>query len=311
MFSVNKPIEFDGKIYQSQHELAKTFNLSITMVSQLKNNPEKLKTYITNKIQGKTNRPMKNPYKNIGLIIGDFKVEEYVGQYKSKAFKYKAVCTTCGHTIINDLYHLRKKCMCSKCHKRIKDKYVGTQIGDFKITERIETSTGKFTEYRAVCANCGYEKIQPIHQVKKDCKCKKCKMAIKVYDTFKKVKDNGLEHYDIISYSYERGKIYKYLLKCKYCGKEVWVNKNSINPVKMCECRKHENGKLIAKHHGEIINGWLLEDTGKNAYNSRNRLYKYTCTHCGHIYYDQYSQSKLNRLCICQKTQNKKRMKLL
>lgn len=125
MFSVSKPIEFDGKIYQSQHELAKTFNLSITMVSQLKNNPERLKTYITNKIQGKTNRQVKNPYKNIDLIIGDFKVEEYVGQ--------------------------------------------------------------------------------------------------------------------------------------------------------------------------------LLEDTGKNAYNSRNRLYKYTCTHCGHIYYDQYSQSKLNRLCICQK----------
>lgn len=306
MFSVSKPIEFDGKVYQSQHELAKTFNLSISMISQLKNNPEKLKMYITNKIQGKTNKPIKNPYKNIGLIVGDFKVEEYLGQYQNKAFKYKAVCMTCGNTIIKDVYNLRKKCTCSKCHKRIKDKYVGTQIGDFKIMERIETPKNKFTKYRVVCTNCGYEKIQPIHQVKKDCKCKKCKMAIKVYNTFKKVKDNGLEHYDIISYSYERGKIYKYLLKCKHCGKEIWVNKNSINTMKTCECRKHENGKFMAKHHGEIINGWLLEDTGKNAYNSRNRLYKYTCTHCGHTYYDQYSQSRVNKLCICQKVQKKK-----
>ena len=306
MFFISKPIEFNGKIYQSQHELAKTFNLSISMISQLKNDPEKLKTYIINKIQGKTNKSIKNPYKNIGLIFGDFKVEEYLGQYQNKAFRYKAVCTTCGNTIIKDVYNLRKKCICAKCHKRIKDKYVGTQIGDFKVMERVEMPKNKFTKYKVICTNCGYEKIQPIHQVKKDCKCKKCKMAIKVYNAFKNVKDNGLEHYDIISYSYERGKEYKYLLRCKHCGKEIWVNKNSINTIKTCECRKHENGKSIAKHHGEIINGWLLEDTGKNAYNSRNRLYKYTCTECGAIKYNQFSTAALNIKCKHGQTKVKK-----
>lgn len=306
MFSVSKPIEFNGKIYQSQHELAKTFNLSITMISQLKNNPKKLKTYITNKIQGKTNRPIKNPYKNIGLIIGDFKVEEYLGQYQNKAFKYKAVCTTCGHTTIKDIYNLRKKCICSKCHRQIKDKYIGTQIGDFKIIERIETPAGEFTKYRAICVNCGYEKIQPIHQIKKDCKCKKCKMAIKVYNTFEELKNKGLEDYYVLSYAYERGKEYKYLLKCKHCGKEIWVNKNSIPFLKTCDCQKHENGKRMAKHHGEIINGWLLEDTGKNAYNSRNRLYKYTCTECGAVKYNQFSTAALNIKCKHGQTKVKK-----
>ena len=302
----SKPIEFDGKIYKSQHELAKTFNLSITMVSQLKNNPEKLKTYITNKIQGKINRPIKDPLKNIGLVIGDFKITEYIGQYKSLGFKYKCVCTKCGHTITKEICNLRYKCKCSHCNRHNKDIYVNTQIGDFKILERIETPSHKFTKYRAICPNCGYEKIQPIHQIKKDCKCKKCRMAIKVYKSFEELKKKGLENYDIITYTYERGKEYKYLLKCKHCGKEVWVNKNSIPFLKICDCQKHENGKLMAKHHGEIINGWLLEDTGKNAYNSRNRLYKYTCTECGAVKYDQFSKAALNIKCKHGQTKVKK-----
>lgn len=86
---------------------------------------------------------------------------------------------------------------------------------------------------------------------------------------------------------------------CKFCEKDA---KRLLRDTKKIDMRpRHNNGKIISKHNGEVIGDFMLYDTGHTVGNSRNRLYKAVCTHCGEVKYGQYSDIYRRCCCKCQK----------
>lgn len=191
----------------------------------------------------------------------------------------------------------------SNRHGITKD-YIGTIIGDFEIKEALYRRHYQMI-YKAICVNCGHEIHQTIYQIKHLKHCKNCYNAVKVKNTFDNYKNKIVKDYKILDYQYGPDIKYMYLVECIHCHKKKLVKPHNLeNTLKYCTC--HEAPKRKGKHHGETINEWLLEDTDKTAYNSRNTLYRYTCIHCGNIKYDQYSQATANTPCICQRLNEEK-----
>lgn len=303
MLFESKPIIFEGKQYNSQKELAEAFNIRPAQVTFYKNNLEGLRKFIDKRTKGLES--ITNPKDRINQIIGTYKIIEFIGNNNRNVPKYKVQCIKCGNILQKDIYNLKCNCnTCKKCKKaNQKDPYIDTIIGDYHIDNLIIHHKNKPSVYHATCTECGHTLSQPIFNIKKNCHCSRCKDAVEAYNKFKYYNENGLRCYNVISYEYDyqNKKQYKYLLKCKHCGKEKWINVTTQNLqyLPLCSCQLHKNGKHYAKHHNEIINDWLLEDTGKNAYNSRNRLYKYTCIHCGNVKYEQYGKKITQMPCQC------------
>ena len=86
---------------------------------------------------------------------------------------------------------------------------------------------------------------------------------------------------------------------CKFCEKNA---KKMLVVTKKIDTRpRHKNGRIISKHSDETIGDFILCDTGDRVGNSRNRLYKATCVHCGEVKYGQYSDIYRRCFCKCQK----------
>lgn len=181
----------------------------------------------------------------------------------------------------------------------IKVNYVGKLIGDFKV-KTLECTRNYIAIYKAKCIKCGYEKISPIWTIKHNCECYKCKKAKNDHDKFSLVKDKVFKEFKIIDYKYRYNSLF-YRAECIYCGKKQWLPCSNLDGISHCSCRHHENGKLYAKHHNEKVGDYILIDSGKNAYNSRNRLYQAKCIYCGKIKQGQYSDLLRRDLCDCHK----------
>jgi predicted Zn-ribbon and HTH transcriptional regulator len=181
----------------------------------------------------------------------------------------------------------------------LKVNYINKIIGDFKINELLKRRNN-IAVYKATCLNCGYTRSGPIWTIKHSCECSKCKKAKTANEKFKLVENKVFRGYKVIGYTYKKEKL-RYKLHCENCNNIKWISCTKLNNVPRCTCNHHINGKLIAKHNNEIVGDFLLKDTGKNAYNSRNRLYQAICTHCGRIKQGMYHDLKTHDLCTCHK----------
>lgn len=182
------------------------------------------------------------------------------------------------------------------------DENIGKIVHNCEIVARVKDPTTAFAVYKFKCLECGHEFEAKLFFFKrtKGCKnCKRLKREIKKENELEALKILVKDFYEILGYADTH---YQYVnCKCIHCGKlrrlNVFLIKNGT--WSKCKCRPKVR---VAKHDKEVINGYLLEATGKTAYkSSRSLQYKYTCIHCGKVHYDQYSTVYLNTPCNCQK----------
>lgn len=270
----------DGKEFKDAKSIAKYYNLTIRQVySRLRsgkafenNTDKKSKSIIFEGIE----------YPSYSALAKAFGVKQImIGKYANQPDK-----------LYNYLYKIGN-------YRRVED-MTGKTIGQYKAVECIKKTGDCHNIYKFVCTKCGQERITTLPNLKQHLECGSCNRIKAAKAKFERLKNTIIKTYKVIDYEYSKH-TYKFLLECIHCGKRIWVSNAIISSQPPnCSCQKSIIRQNRALHDNEIIGDWKLENTNKTAYNSRNRLYKYTCIHCGRVKYDQYSKVTAHQACGCQ-----------
>ena len=268
----------DGKEFKGAKAVANYYNLTIRQVYNKLG--KTLKT--TTKEKGKHITFEGVEYQSYSALAKAFGVKQtLIGKYINQPDK-----------LYNYLYKIGN-------YKKSED-MTGKTIGQYKIVECIKKTNNCHSIYRFVCMECGHERITTLANLKQHFGCGGCNRIKAAKAKFERLKNTIIKTYKVIDYEYGKN-TYKFLLECIHCGRKLWVSNGVINAqLPNCPCQKDIKRQNRALHDNEIIGDWKLENTNKKAYNTRNRLYKYTCIHCGRVKYDQYSKIVANQPCGCQ-----------
>lgn len=173
-------------------------------------------------------------------------------------------------------------------------------VGDYIIDKFINLTSHGIARYKAHCIHCNKVRTTTFNSMKTyaNCKCQNLDKQSKI--RFERDKNKVVRNYKVIGYYTKKMSLY-YILECMHCHKKRYILASQLNMVSFCECHRHDNGRLKAKHNNEVIGDYILHDTGACLPNNRNRMYEAECLYCHNKKYGQYSDLIKRCNCHCQR----------